>query len=128
MSRIVLLLIPPVLLRKMSPKMLKNSKRISQKLKITVKRSGLNRSSAYFPLVRRWTPTVRRKWSLALWFWIAWSAVRNCPSAVRRYLTMAPGFTVLLVTFSSDFRFASNLCRSSSFPMGFHLILKNNKI
>jgi hypothetical protein len=43
-------------------------------------------------------------------------------------LTLAPGFTVLLVTFSSDVRFASNLCRSSSFSMGFHLFLNNNKI
>jgi Male specific sperm protein len=41
---------------------------------------------------------------------------------------LAPDFTILLVTFSSDFYFASNLRRSSSFFMVFHLILKNNEI
>jgi hypothetical protein len=39
-------------------------------------------------------------------------------------LTLAPDFIVLLVTFSSDVRFASNLCRSSLFSMSFYLILK----
>jgi hypothetical protein len=42
-------------------------------------------------------------------------------------LTLATDFTVLLVTFSSNIRFASNLCHSSLFSMGFHLILKNKK-
>jgi hypothetical protein len=35
-----------------------------------------------------------------------------------------PNFTVLLVTSTSDVRFVSNLRRSSSFFMKFHLILK----
>jgi hypothetical protein len=52
------------------------------------------------------------------------SLVLGCTVCGSQILTLTPDFTVLLVTFSFDIRFASNLCRSSSFSMGFHLILK----
>jgi hypothetical protein len=123
MCRIVIFLIFHVLMSKMSPKTLKKLQADLLETENNHQEVRLKLSVCMFSFGPQMDPCGPQKMICDI-------LVLGCDPKLTicgpQILTLALSFTVLLITFSSDICFASNLCRFSLFSMDFHLIQKNN--